>query len=194
IDNALSVMQQQALVIQAPPTCPIPPAPAYYEDDSALDEPNNRPKLHKKGLSRGEMIRRQRESQRKGGKSDKDTDEEMNRDEQHPRRNLGINRVVQKHLGIGSARKGGGKGFGAAGGARPAFRMSEENSLLLPAPVWYDKGAYLESATSGNKICRNFEARCPQNIRIGGTIGDRGLRTLEGFPLSYILGKWIRAR
>ncbi|KAF4657627.1 hypothetical protein FOL46_007342 [Perkinsus olseni] len=45
---------------------------------------------------------------------------------------------------------------------------AESVSLLLPAPVWYEKGTYLESSTSGNKICRHFEALCPQNIRIGG--------------------------
>ncbi|KAF4654880.1 hypothetical protein FOZ61_007978 [Perkinsus olseni] len=131
---------QQQVVIQAPPACPVPPAPAYYEDgmsldaliraawrtqyqafqvkmhgnlDSALDEqPNNRPP--RKGLSRGEMIRRQRATQKKG--KEKDSDEDMRGE---PRRNLGINKVVQKHLGIGSAhaRKGAGKGAGK--GARP---------------------------------------------------------------------------
>ncbi|KAF4684322.1 hypothetical protein FOZ60_007983 [Perkinsus olseni] len=28
---------QQQVVIQAPPACPVPPAPAYYEDGMSLD-------------------------------------------------------------------------------------------------------------------------------------------------------------
>ncbi|KAF4652190.1 hypothetical protein FOL47_011230 [Perkinsus chesapeaki] len=116
-------MQQQA----APPTCPIPPAPAYYEDgmsldsliraawrtqyqafqikmhgnlDSALDEPNNRPKLHKKGLSRGEMIRRQRNEDRSGGSHrrdyEDDTDEDMRGDNRNRQSRFGVHRGIQR--------------------------------------------------------------------------------------------------
>ncbi|EEQ97679.1 hypothetical protein Pmar_PMAR009639 [Perkinsus marinus ATCC 50983] len=77
------------------------------------EEEEEHPRQSRKGLSRGEMIRRQKGTQKKG--KEKDSDEDMRGE---PRRNLGINKIVQKHLGIGRARKGGGKGA-AALSARP---------------------------------------------------------------------------
>ncbi|KAF4704028.1 hypothetical protein FOZ62_003853 [Perkinsus olseni] len=141
-----------ALQQQAPPACPVPPAPAYYEDgmsldaliraawrtqyqafqvkmhgnlDSALDEqPNNRPP--RKGLSRGEMIRRQR-NEGSSSRSDRidrddDTDEDMRGGDRGRNRQsrFGVHRGIQRQSGGGmrSADRREGGGGGKGGGHR----------------------------------------------------------------------------